>query len=155
MLLRGVPRINNVIIGAVRKRPLSEGRKVAWAKKKFSDIWFGTPLGKLEASAAWKKWLENLLGGVLGKSACEVACEVAGWARLGLVLGKEAGWGTWKKCLEILMGGGAWEKCVACEVAGRPGLGLVLGNSLGLVHVKNAWKFCFVCFNTKQVVMSN
>ena len=32
-------------------------------KKKFSDIWRSTPLGKLKASAAWKKCLENLMGG--------------------------------------------------------------------------------------------
>ena len=58
---------------------LSEGRKAAWAKKKFSAIWFGAPLGKLEASTAWKFCWE----GVLGKSACKVKCEVAGWAGLG------------------------------------------------------------------------
>ena len=110
----------------------SEGRKVAWAEKKFSDIWFGAPLGKLEASAVWKKCLEILMGGVLWESVCKVACEVARWAGLGLVLGKGGGRGGWEKCLEILMGGGACK--VACEIAGSSGLGLVLENCLELMH---------------------
>ena len=31
-------------------------------QKKLSDVWFGALLGKLEASATWKKCLEILLG---------------------------------------------------------------------------------------------
>ena len=54
-------------------------------------------LRDLVRHTAWKTEgmcrLENVLrnlrwAGVLGKSACKVAREVVGWARLGLVLGK-------------------------------------------------------------------
>ena len=80
------------------------------------------------------KWRRPLLGksgwkfpwaGVLGKSACQVACDVAGWAGLGSVLQKGAGWGAWKKCLEILIGGVlAKSACeVACDVARWAGIG--------------------------------
>ena len=82
--------------------------------KNFTDIWFDASIGKLEASAAWKKWLE------------------------------------------ILMGGGAWEKCLrgcmrGCSVA-QAGTGAW---ELPRVDAKSAWKFRFVCFNTKSVVMSH
>ena len=59
-------------------------------------------------------------GGLPGKHACEVACEVAGWAGLGLVLGK------------VGRGEGGKSACeVACVVAGWGGLGLVLGKGVG------------------------
>ena len=67
--------------------------------------------------------------GVLGKSACEVACVVAGWAGLGLVLGKGVGRGGWGNCLEILMGGG-WEKCLR---------GCICGCRVGWAGI-GAWK---------------
>ena len=70
------------------------------------------------------------MGGVFGKSACEVACHVAGWAGLGLVLGKGGGRGGWGKCLEILMAGGGWEKCLQ---------GCMRGCRLGQAGI-GAWK---------------
>ena len=87
---------------------LSKGRKVVWAKKQFSDIWCNTPLGKPNASAAWKKCLEFLMGGG-GWEKCLRGC-MQGWR--GLVPGKGGGGGVWKKCLDIWMGGGVWEKCL-------------------------------------------
>ena len=70
-------------------------------KKKFSDIRFGAPLGKLEASATWKKCLEILMGrGAWEK--CLRGCMRGCWVARG-------GTGAWKlprvdaqkKCLEI------------------------------------------------------
>ena len=79
-----------------------------------------------------------------------------GWAGIGAWT---RGWvGSLGKVLGNFDGRGVLEKSaceVACKVAGWPGLGLMLGNRLGLMRGKSAWKFCFVCFNTKQVVMSH
>ena len=51
-------------------------------------------LGKIEASTAWKKCLEILLGGGAWEKYlldCMRGCK---WARLGLVLGNGAVWGA-------------------------------------------------------------
>ena len=109
-------------------------------------------LKHLMQCSAWKtegvhhleKVLGNFDGRVVGKSACEVACKVAGWAGLGLVLGKGGlGGRGWKRCWEILMGGGGWENCLrgcmrGCWV-GRARIG-----AWKLPWVE-AWKTCSGC----------
>ena len=73
--------------------------------KTFSDIWLGALLGKLEASAAWKKFLEILLSGVLGKMLARLRARLPG----GL---------GWHWCLENGLGGEFMKS--ACEVACKP-----------------------------------
>ena len=58
-------------------------------KKKISDIWFGAPLGSLEASAAWKKCVEIFLGGGAWEK-CLQGCT------RGYRVGR-AGIGAWKR----------------------------------------------------------
>ena len=106
----------------------SEGWKVTWAKKKLRYLvrrtaWKTGGVRHLEkvhgkfdgrgclrkvlarlhvrlpGGLGWDWCLEKGLGGVLGKSACKVTCEVAIWAGLGLVLGNSLRVDAQKKCL--------------------------------------------------------
>ena len=94
---------------------------------------------------------EEIQAEVLGKSACKVAREVAGWGGLGLVLGKGGGRGGWGKCLEILMERGAWEKCLrGCMRGCRMGCAGIGAWKLRRVDAK---KKCSGCSN--QEVLGN
>ena len=92
-------------------------------EKIFSAIWFGTPLRKLEASPAWKRFLEVLMGGGAWEKCfggCMRGCRV-GWGGIGA-------WKRWwvarlGQCLEILFHFISWAGVLGkstSEVAGMP-----------------------------------
>ena len=79
-----------------------------------------------------------------GWEKCLRGCsEVAGWAGLGLVLGKGAWGGGWKKHLEILMRWGGWEKCLqGCMRGWRVGWAGIGAWKLPTVHARKKSSRC-------------